>query len=147
MHTILLQRYPNLIRGRKEKRSQKERTFFIALENILNVFCISPPCPCDFCISRRTSHGNCGIATSQQRHDKTTMSRLGKKLKKNSESNKTYAETEYFSQRHRQWSRYHVLRPRLPRSSDEKWLETLFQPKTLKTFVGKHNQEVIKISF
>lgn len=75
------------------------------------------------------------------------MSKYGKRTGKKSlpESNKTYAETEYFSQRHRQWARYHVLRPRLPRITDEneKWLETIFQPKTLRTFVGKHNHEVI----
>jgi hypothetical protein len=70
------------------------------------------------------------------------MSRLGRKAKKSSESNKTYAELEYFSQRHRQWARYHVLRPRLPKPTDERWLETVFQPRTLKSYVGKHNNEV-----
>jgi Cdc6-like AAA superfamily ATPase len=74
------------------------------------------------------------------------MSRLGKKFKKSSDGNKTYAENEYFSQRHRQWARYHVLRPRLPRPTDEKWLETVFQPRTLKSFVGKHNHEAIVFS-
>lgn len=74
------------------------------------------------------------------------MSRYGKKTGKKviTESNKTYAESEYFSQRHRQWTRYHVLRPRLPKITDdhEKWIETLFQPRTLKSFLGKHNHEV-----
>ena len=69
------------------------------------------------------------------------MSRLGKKFKKSLDGNKTYAENEYFSQRHRQWARYHVQRPRLPRATDEKWLETVFQPRTLKLFVGKHLNE------
>lgn len=56
----------------------------------------------------------------------------------------TYAEKEYFSQRHKQWPRYFVHKPRLPREGEakEKFLETKFQPRTLGTFVGKHNTEV-----
>lgn len=77
------------------------------------------------------------------------MLKLNRKLKKSLELNKTYSESEYFSQRHRQWKRYSVNKPRLPKNIDinEKWLETLFQPRTLKTFVGKHNNEVNKLFF
>lgn len=76
------------------------------------------------------------------------MSKLSRKIKKSFEVNKTYSESEYFSQRHRQWNRYYTSKPRLPKSSDlnDKWLETLFQPRTLKTFVGKHNNEVYFLS-
>jgi hypothetical protein len=68
---------------------------------------------------------------------------LAKKLKKIQDS-KTYAENMYFSQRNRQWFRFAVQRPRLPKAADktEKWLETKFQPRTLRTFIGKHNNEV-----
>jgi hypothetical protein len=94
------------------------------------------------CTTAIFQHHHRGQLPERKPKEDKEMSRAGKKSKKISESNKTYAETEYFSQRHRQWSRYHVLRPRLPRPTDEKWLETVFQPKTLKTFVGKHNHEV-----
>mmetsp|Transcript_20039 Transcript_20039/g.28786 ORF Transcript_20039/g.28786 Transcript_20039/m.28786 type:complete len:519 (+) Transcript_20039:89-1645(+) len=71
------------------------------------------------------------------------MSRQGKKPKK-VQDNRVYAEKVYYSQRHRQWPRYEVSKPRQPKLSDgkEKWLETKFQPRTLKSFVGKHNNEI-----
>lgn len=71
-------------------------------------------------------------------------SRLGRKSKKKQEDPGTYAEKVYFSQRHKQWQRYEVKKPRLPKESEpnEKWLETKFQPRTLGAFVGKHNSEV-----
>jgi hypothetical protein len=72
-------------------------------------------------------------------------SRLGRRGKKKQEELGTYAEKVYFSQRHKQWHRYEVKKPRLPKESEqaEKWLETKFQPRTLNTFVGKHNTEVL----
>jgi hypothetical protein len=58
-----------------------------------------------------------------------------------------YSEREYFSQRHAQWDRYHVKRPRLPTNNDKevRWLDTKFQPKSIRLFLGTHNSEVSDI--
>jgi len=53
-----------------------------------------------------------------------------------------YAERCYFSQKNKQWSRFHIKKPRLPIPADDltagtRWADTKFRPVTLKAFVGK----------
>lgn len=56
----------------------------------------------------------------------------------------TYAESNYWSQRHLNWIVYQVSKPRLPNNFDSelKWI-TKYIPKYLHKFIGNHNREII----
>ena len=60
----------------------------------------------------------------------------------------TYAERNYWSQRHKNWKKFHVKMPRLPQQKDvdERWIEK-YIPGSLRSFKGDHNNEVTKQSF
>jgi len=55
----------------------------------------------------------------------------------------TYAESNYWSQRHKQWKLYNVAKPRLPVESDthDKWIEK-YIPQSLSLFKGPKNSLV-----
>lgn len=64
---------------------------------------------------------------------------------KKSKKNQSYAESNYFSQRHKFWRQFIVPKPRLPKEDDkQRWVGRKFIPPSYKNMIGKHNEAICK---